>query len=245
MTEINAPVFMPTVNNTVVTELTMSSREISELTGKEHKNVMADIRRMLAELGEDALKFQRIYLDGMNRQQTEFSLDREHTDCLISGYEIKYRMAIVKRWHDLEKNRAIQVPQTLPEALRLAADLAEQKQKLEHELAAAAPKVEFVDRYCTANGSMSFRQVAKLLKAKEPEFRLFLIEQGIMYRLGGAMTPRAQHIDAGRFEVKTGTSTVSNHAFSQARFTAKGVKWIGGLWTAYKAERGGYDRTTH
>jgi phage antirepressor YoqD-like protein len=45
----------------------------------------------------------------------------------------------------------------------------------------------------------------------------------------------AQHIDAGGFEVKTGTSATSNHAFSQARFTAKGVRWIGGLWTEYKA----------
>jgi len=57
-----------------------------------------------------------------------------------------------------------------------------------------------------------------------------------MYRLGGALTPRHQHIAAGRFEVKTGTSATSNHAFSQARFTAKGVKWIGGLWAEHIAK---------
>lgn len=37
------------------------------------------------------------------------------------------------------------------------------------------------------------------------------------------------------YELITGTSITSNHAFSQARFTAKGVRWIGGLWTEYKA----------
>ncbi|MEG6060032.1 Rha family transcriptional regulator [Enterobacter roggenkampii] len=47
--------------------LKMTSREIADLTGKEHKNVTVDIRRMLDELGEDALKFQRIYRDRMNR----------------------------------------------------------------------------------------------------------------------------------------------------------------------------------
>ncbi|CCJ84095.1 Uncharacterized phage-encoded protein [Cronobacter dublinensis 582] len=93
-----------------------------------------------------------------------------------------------------------------------------------------------MDRYCSASGSLSFRQVAKLLKAKETDFRLFLIDNEIMYRLGGVLTPRHQHIDAGRFEVKTGTSTTSNHAFSQARFTAKGVKWIGGLWAEHVAK---------
>jgi phage antirepressor YoqD-like protein len=130
----------------------------------------------------------------------------------------------------------MQVPKSLPEALRLAADLAEQQHQLKQELAAAAPKVEFVDRYCSAGGSMSFRQVAKLLNAKEPEFRMFLIDNRIMYRLGGVLTPHHQHIENGRFKVKTGTSTENNHAFSQARFTAKGIQWVGGLWAAHKAQ---------
>lgn len=63
----------------------------------------------------------------------------------------------------------------------------------------------------------------------------FLLDSKIMYRLNGGLTPYSQHTDAGRFEVKTGTAAVSNHAFSQARFTAKGVKWIGGLWAAHLA----------
>lgn len=143
---------------------------------------------------------------------------------------------IIDRWLELENGQQVSVPQSLPEALRLAADLAEEKQKLTAELAAAVPKVEFVDRYCTARGSMSFRQMAKLLGAKEPEFRLFLIESDIMYRLAGTLTPHHQHIDLGRFEVKTGTTASSNYAFSQARFTAKGIKWIGGLWAEHRAK---------
>ncbi|KEY42681.1 phage antirepressor KilAC domain-containing protein [Pantoea agglomerans] len=216
----------------------MTSREIAELTGKEHKNVTVDIRRMLDDLGEDALKFQHIYLDTMNRQRTEYHPDREHTECLITGYSAILRMKVIKRLHELEESQPVKIPRTFAEALRLAAEMEEEKDRLQLQLTEAAPKVAFVDRYVTATSSMTFRQVAKLLEAKEPELRLFLIESRVMYRLNGVLTPYSQHIEAGRFEVRTGTTTESNYMFSQSRFTAKGVQWIGGLWTAYKAAGG-------
>jgi phage antirepressor YoqD-like protein len=64
---------------------------------------------------------------------------------------------------------------------------------------------------------MTFRQVAKLLNAKEPEFAMFLIENGIMYRLNRVLTPKSKHIEAGRFEVKTGTTNqTTTHSISPA-----------------------------
>ncbi|CNI61010.1 phage antirepressor KilAC domain-containing protein [Yersinia bercovieri] len=126
------------------------------------------------------------------------------------------------------------IPQTLPEALRLAADLAEHNAKLTDELAIAAPKIDFVDNYVNASGSFGFREACKLLKAKEPEFRAFLIVSNVMYVLGGKMTPRAPHIDAGRFTVKTGENLNNGHAFTQAKFTPKGIQWIAGLWASWQ-----------
>ncbi|MBP3933471.1 MAG: phage antirepressor KilAC domain-containing protein, partial [Pseudomonas sp.] len=93
----------------------------------------------------------------------------------------------------------------------------------------AAPKVEFVDKYVEATGLKGFRQVAKLLGAKENDFREFLCDNKIFYRLGNEWVPYANHIDAGRFEVKTGASD-TGHAFNQAKFTPKGVAYVAGLW---------------
>ncbi|WP_145518674.1 phage antirepressor KilAC domain-containing protein [Yersinia mollaretii] len=216
--------------------VTMSSREVAELTGKRHTDVKRDIEVMMLQLNEDVSKFAHTYLDSMNRTQTEYLLDRDHVECLLAGYSAVIRMKVIRRLRELEDKN--QIPQTLPEALRLAADLAEEKQQLENQLSIAAPKAEFVDRYVKGNGSMTFRQVAKLLNAKEHEFTYLLLEHHIMYRLNGALIPRQQHIDLGRFEVKTGTNSINNHAFTQARFTPKGVKWIGGLWTEYLAKKG-------
>ena len=214
----------------------MSSLEVAGLCDKRHDNVMADIRNMFEQLNISSPEFLGDYRDDRGRSYPLYHLPKDLCLTLVSGYNVVLRKRIIDRWLELENGQQVSVPQSLPEALRLAADLAEQKEQLTQQLAAAAPKVEFVDRYCTAKGSMSFRQVAKLLNAKETDFRLFLIDSDIMYRLGGVLTPRHQHINAGRFEVKTGTTSESNYAFSQARFTAKGVEWIGGLWTAHIAK---------
>ena len=216
--------------------VTMSSRDISDLTGKQHKDVLHDCRKMFEALNIQSADFSADYKDSIGRMYQEYLLDEDLTMTLVMGYSIPLRHKVAQRWRELEHKT--QVPQSLPEALRLAADLAEEKQKLESQLAIAAPKAVFVDRYVEATGSMSFRQVCKLLQAKETDFRLFLIEKQVMYRLGGLLYPYAHHLDAGRFEVKTGTSQVNNHNFSQTRFTSKGVQWVGGLWIDHLRQEG-------
>lgn len=215
--------------------VTMSSREIADLVQSKHSDVKRSAERLVAG-GVLTAPLAQFDFEHNGNVYQEYRFNKRDSLVVVARLSPEFTAAVVDRWQELEEERNISVPRSLPEALRLAADLAEQKEQLTLQLAAAAPKVEFVDRYCSASGSLSFRQVAKLLKAKETEFRLFLIENDIMYRLGGALTPRHQHIDAGRFEVKTGTSTTSNHAFSQARFTAKGVRWIGGLWAEHIAK---------
>ncbi|HEJ9506386.1 TPA: phage antirepressor KilAC domain-containing protein [Proteus mirabilis] len=207
-------------------EVTMSSREISELTGKRHDNVMADIRKMLVEIQSPEKLGD--YIDTKNRTQQMLLLNKEECLCLISGYSIKLRMAIIKRWQELESQKSI-IPQTLPEALRLAADLAEQKQIAEQKLAIAAPKAEFVDRYVQATGLLGFREASKLLKVKENFFREFLLSKRIMYKLAGKLTPYSEHLEAGRFDVKTGENQINGHAYTQVKFTPKGIQWIAGL----------------
>ena len=85
-------------NNT----LTMSSLEIAELTGKQHKHVTADIRKLLKELDLDAADFSAPQKYGNNNTRTVFTLDKLLTTDLITGYSAKLRHAINKRWMELE-----------------------------------------------------------------------------------------------------------------------------------------------
>jgi len=229
----------PQIASHVNVARTMSSREISQLTGKQHFHVKRDIERMLADLGEDASSFGCTYLDGQNRNQVEYRLDREYTDCLLTGYSASMRMAVIKRWRELEGGG--RVIATLPDfsnpatAARAWAEQYELQQAANQALAIAAPKVEFVDKYVESTGLKGFRQTAKLLRANEARFREFLIDKKIMYRMGGEWQAYQQHIDAGRFDIKTGT-TDGGHAFNQTKFTPKGVTWVAGLWAQYNLE---------
>ena len=122
----------------------------------------------------------------------------------------------------------------MAQALRLAAEQAEQLEAQQKQLVLAEPKVAYVDRYVAANGAMGFRQVAKLLQANEHEFRAWLQDEKIMYRLGGEWAAYQNHIDAGRFVVKAGVAARNEHAFSSTRFTPKGVNWAAGEWAKHQ-----------
>lgn len=216
-----------------IPHLTMSSREIAELTGSSHDNVMKTVRRLVEEgvvSGNETP-----YTHTQNGQTyPEFLLSFRDTMVVVSGYSAELRARIIDRWQELESNQGPSVPKTLAQALRLAADQAEELDQQRAALALAAPKVEYVDRYVAANGALGFRQVAKLLKANEHEFRAWLQDQKIMYRLGGEWAAYQNHIEAGRFVVKAGVATRNEHAFNTTKFTPKGVLWITGEWAKHK-----------
>jgi phage antirepressor YoqD-like protein len=227
--------------------LTMSSREIADLVGKRHDKVKQSIERLsIAKRGADQapidLPPMGEYLDSLGRSAAEyvFSGEKGKRDSIIVVAQLspEYTARLVDRWQELESANRVQLPDfTNPaESARAWAEQYELRAIAQQALAIAAPKVEFVDRYVENTGTMTFRQVAKLLKANERHLRQLLIDGHVMYRLNGAMTPYQNHIDAGRFEVKTGTSERNNHAFAQARFTPKGVQWVAGLWASHSMQ---------
>jgi len=123
------------MNQLTAPVLTMSSRDIAELTGKEHKNVKRDCETMFNELELDALNFEHIYFDSMNRRQTEYLLPKDLVETLITGYSIKLRYQVIQRLHELENTLKPKpmLPQDLPSALRALADTHEQLQQAQFE----------------------------------------------------------------------------------------------------------------
>lgn len=210
--------------------LTMSSREIADLLAKLHGNIKISAER-LAEKGViGTLAVQEFEHNG--NTYTEYLLSKRDSLILVAQNSPEFTARIVDRWQELEAQQGPKLPTTMAEALRLAADQAEQIEKQQAALAIAAPKAAFVDQYVDASTLMGFRQVAKLLKANESHFRLFLIEKKVMYRLAGEWVAYQNHIDAGRFSVKTGEA--NGHAFNRSMFTPKGVEWVAGEFAKFQ-----------
>ena len=84
---------------------TMSSLEIAGLTGKQHKNVIVDIENVLRQAGIEGAKFSAPFKMPSGQTAKVYNLPRLECDLVISGYSVPYRMAIIKRWHELELSK--------------------------------------------------------------------------------------------------------------------------------------------
>jgi len=214
--------------------LTMSSIDLRDIVNDAREEagqsrVRNDqfVARIKDELGDELGGCKKIAYPGTGAFMDYYDLTPDQ--CMLVGMrESKAVRRKVLEKLKVMRSPVVQVPQTLAGALRLAADQAEHIEQQAQQLAIAAPKVEFVDRYVESSGLKGFRQVAKLLGIKENLFRAFLSDQKIMYQIGGEWVPYANHIDAGRFEVKTGASE-GGHAFNQAKFTSKGIEYVARL----------------
>ena len=197
----------------IVTSQTMSSREISNLTGKMHPHVKRDIERMCSEINHPNLDSSEYTHRG--NVYNEYLLDRDMTLCLVSGYSAPLRMKIIQRWRELEEVQKPKIPQTLSEALQLAADQAKQ-------LELQAPKVAFVEKLVERNGLMNATQIAQKHGLSAIRLNKILVDLGVYSRT----TKRGRvfmqwFINKGYGEIKQ-----TEQGFSQALFTNAGEVWI-------------------
>lgn len=90
--------------------LVTTSRNVAAVFEKEHKNVLADIRNIIASNPDEEfgrLNFQQSsYINEQNKEQPEFLLTRDGTMLLIMGYTgekaLALKTAYIKRFNEME-----------------------------------------------------------------------------------------------------------------------------------------------
>ena len=202
---------------------TMGTRVIAELCEKEHRNVKRDCDVMFASLNLDALKFEHIYFDSMNRQQTEYLLDEELTMTLVTGYNIVLRNRVIKRWKELELQANLPSYMIEDPIKRAEKWIEEEKQKQAaiHQLELAAPKVQYFDKVVDRSTLLNATQVAQKLGMSAVAMNKLLDDLDVYSRnVKRARVFKQWFIDAGYGELKQ-----TELGYSQPMFTTKGEAW--------------------
>lgn len=204
--------------------LTMSSREIADLVESRHDSVKRTIER-LQDKGLIQLTPMVEVKNHLGQVVTEYQLIKRDTYVVVAQLSPEFTARLVDRWQELENQQMPQIPQTLSEALRLAADQAEQIERQNLLLEQQRPKVEFVQRYVEAGTTKSLRETAKILKMPERTMIDCLVGDGLLFRQSGNLLPYQKYHAKGLFDVKTGT-TEYGHNYTQTRVTSKGIEYI-------------------
>lgn len=231
-------------------DITMDSREIAELLGARHADIMISIETQLPRVGYTAIPY--TYRNDQNGQTYRYyKLPYRETMILVSGYSVELRARIIDRWLELEREAAPKIPKTYGQALRLAADQALEIEKQAEALALAAPKIAFADAIDSTTSGIPMGDFAHILAGKGWDIgriRLSraLKENGLIYSeyLPGlkemVLRPYQNRLEAGLFVVHEVPVKMMDSIYPQILITPKGQRFILDhlpLWGFAQADR--------
>ena len=166
----------------------MTSLEIAEVTGKQHKNVMQAIRNMeTAWENVNGLKFQLVdYRDKKGELRPCYSLTK--TECLYiaTKFNDEARAKLVLRWEELEKKNLLQA-MGCSTGLELTIS----------DLQQLAAKADYCDEVLLSVNCMTTTQVAKEMGMTGPELYRLLLGLGVAYWQSGQYMLYAQYARDG------------------------------------------------
>lgn len=216
--------------------LVIDSREVADMTGKQHAHLLRDIKGYLDILDPnpnlDSAQFfiPSTYYDAQKQERPCYLLTRKGCDMVankMTGEKgVLFTAYYVSRFEAMEKELQNQfvIPQTLPQALRLAADLAEQLDKQK-------PLVAFAETCAASQDSVLVRELAKICSKQginTGEHRLYRRLRAWKMIFPHSTEPYQEYIDRGYFEVtQTAKNTSSGtKLFKTTRVTPKGQMYI-------------------
>ena len=188
---------------------TMTSREIAEITGKEHKNILADIRDEVEKLENKGIRAELIfqlgeYKDRNNQSRPMYILTKEGVLQLAARYDAVVRFRLI------EKVTSNGVPENFAQALYLAAKQQEELQNLQLEnkvkdqqIAELTPKATYYDLILQCNSLLSVTQIAKDYGMSATALNKLLHELGIQFNQGGIWLLYQKHASYGYTQSKT------------------------------------------
>ena len=209
------------------TEMTMGTREIAELLGKQHSNIKISAQRLAASGVIGTLATQEFPHNGNIYE--EYRLNKRDSLILVAQNCPEFTAQIVDRWQELESQQGPQIPQTYAAALLEAGRLALEVEQKNHLLAVQAPKVEFADRVAGDDKGVNIGNYARAVGLGQNVLFRALRDHRILMSGGNRHNlPFQDYIERGYFTVKEGTRTHNDETVPTftPMVTGKGQQWL-------------------
>lgn len=199
---------------------TIESREVASMLDKRHDHLLRDIENYVRHMEEsNAPKFgvvdfftESAYQDAKGENRKCYLVTRKGCEFIankLTGQKgTLFTAAYITRFHAMED--ALHVPRSLPEALRLAADLADKNVILTQQAIQDQPKVLFADAVAASRNAILVSVLAKILRQNgiknmgQNQLFAWLRDHGYLIRRRGSdyNMPSQYSMEMGLFEVR-------------------------------------------
>lgn len=211
--------------------LRITSLELAQLTGKSHRHLLRDIRKMeksWVESGEPKFGLSS-YKTSQNREMPMYKLSKKETLFIATKFDDLMRAKLINRWEHLEKS-ALVSPENLTrmDILEMAIDSEKGRLAALEKIEELEPKADMFNRVLNLDNLLSMGEVAKLLQLPFGRNKLFkkLRESGVLF--ADSNEPKQKYIDEGLFVVKEVIK--KKKAYVKTMVTQRGLEYIGRMF---------------
>ena len=197
--------------DTVITKLfnengeqIITSLDIAKLTGKEHRNVLRDIRNMepawekLHQLKFEQMQIRENLPNNGYRLRKVYALTKLECLYIATKYDDVSRAKLVLRWEELEKEdgrRKMEDVSASPKLLTTEREILKKGDEIRRE--------QIEKENAPADGCLTISEIAELLKTSVKDLNQFLVKQDIQYRKDGRYYLTPQYEGSGFAKERT------------------------------------------
>lgn len=204
----------------------IDSREVAEMVGKQHNELLKDIRRYAEQLGEGKIPqsdffTESTYVNSQNKKIPCYQVTKKGCEFIahkLTGVKgTEFTAKYINRFHEMEDAIKAHIPTgnelialAVVEAQKLLAQKEEEIKQLEDSvqqmdkvITELTPKADYADRILSSNDCMTVTQIAQDYGLSAVSFNRILSRAGIQRKVGEQWILYAEYQGKGYVQNKT------------------------------------------
>ena len=204
----------------------IDSREVAEMVGKQHNELLKDIRRYAEQLGEGKIPqsdffTESTYVNSQNKKMPCYQVTKKGCEFIahkLTGVKgTEFTAKYINRFHEMEDAIKAHIPTgnelialAVVEAQKLLAQKEEEIKQLEDSvqqmdkvITELTPKADYADRILSSNDCMTVTQIAQDYGLSAVSLNRILSRAGIQRKVGEQWILYAEYQGKGYVQNKT------------------------------------------